>query len=571
MIYATERDAISRTPVTLVILTFDYCSNTFGAAPCTAAGTKCYNTYPTCKDKANYTKSSKDYKFTSIDAPLPFSAGERPYLDSINYAPTEIKTSLTVNARVDLVFVDEDDTDVGIDPYYADRTKPIPGTFWRKLIARNRNYKGRSVKIYEGFLGLAEGDYVQTWYGIIDNIKIDKDSVTIGCVDLLKKLSEIEVPAKLGLFLPSSISSAATQITLNSATAIDATGMIRIGDEIIGYGARSTVTHILSNCTRAEFQTIAEAHSEKAKVQQCRHFAPGNPFDHMVTILKTDAGISTDYIDEAAFTSCSTWPLVEPASFAALISEPISLDKLYYELVEMTDCKTWVAEDLKITICRNIGNEPARPYTTWTDDANIVYGSVNVDLNEQSRITRAAMYYDKDAIGDIEETSAYGRLAVTIDADAESSKEYNDLLEKKVFNRWFPSSANASTSIDMAAKYWTGRRVMNYRNALPIISLSVERKDADAKVGDYIMLHCDDLNQANGNDSTGKYQIVYRDFKGDKADYKLQKMPERKVCFIGSTTRAEGYTSASAAEKEYGYLGTTLGEMGNQDPAYFIW
>lgn len=571
MTYASELAAISRTPITLVVITLDYCSETFGAGACTAAGTKCYNTFPTCKDKANYARTTKDYKFTSIDAPLPFHTGERPYLETVNYAPTEIKTNLTVQARVDLVLADEPDTDAVMDPYYSDRTKPIPGTFWRKLLARNRNYKGRPVKVYEGFHGLAVGDFSQTWYGIIDNITIDKDSVTVSCVDILKKLSEIEVPTKLGLSLVADVTSDAVQMTINSATAIDSSGFVRIGDEIIGYGARSTVTHVLSDCTRAEFQTLAEEHNENAKVQQCRHYAPGPPFDHMLTILKTDGGISSDLIDEPAFTSCSTWPLAEPASFSALISDPIGLDKLYYELVELQDCKTWVGENLKITIARNIGNEPGRAYSTWRDGQNIIGGSVNVDLNEQSRITRAAMYYDKDGIGNLDETSAYGRLAVAIDADAESSKEYGDVIEKKVYNRWLPSSANASSSINMAAKYWTSRRVMHYRNALPIIKLSVERKDSDAKVGEYIMLHTDDLNQITGADSTGKYQVVYRDFQGSKAVYKLQKMPERRICFIGSSTRTKGYTSASDAEREYGYIGTTLGEMSNHDPAYFIW
>ena len=571
MSYATELTAINRTPITLAVITLDYCAETFGVGACTATGTECYNTFRTCKARAAYNKTTKDYKFTSADTPVPFRTGERPYLASVNYQPTEIKTSLTVNARVDLKLLDEEDTDIGIDPYYANRTS-IQGTYFKKLLARNPNYKGRPIKVYEGFAGLAEGDFVQTWYGIIDNIKMQGTEITIEGVDVLKKLSEVEVPTKRELKLMTDIDAAALQFTLNSATAIGTNGFIRIGDEIIGYGTLSTVSMIVSDCTRAEFGTGATNHSENDKIQECRYYAPGCPWkDHMLNMLKTDAGISTDYINEAAFTSASTWPLAESASYSAIISEPTKLSDLFYELVDLVDSRVWVAEDLKINVARVTGNRPSRTYTTWTDEANIILGSGAVDINEDSRITRASIYFDKVATGDDEKPAAYERLAVAIDANAESSKEYNDVLEKKSYCRWLQSSNNASTTIDHTAKNIVSRRIMNYRDALPIIEVSVERKDSDVKVGEYVHLDTDELLGITGDDSTGKYQVVYRDFGIDKTKYKLQKVPLRRVCFIGSTTRTQGYTSAANAELEYGYLSDSSGYMSDESEGYRIY
>ena len=569
MSYATELAAISRKPVTLAVITLDYCSLTFGVGLCTATGTPCYNTFRTCKDRVNYAKSTKDYKFTSADQPVPFRTGERPYLSSVNYHPTEIKTSLTVNARVDLKMIDEPDTDIGIDPYVGSRAS-VQGTFWKKLIARNPNYKGRSIKVYEGFEGLAEADFVQSWYGIIDNISLEGAAVTIEGVDVLKKLSEIEVPVKRDLYLTGDLDAVSLQLTLNSATAIGTNGFLRIGDEIIGYGTVSTLSMIVSDCTRAEFNTAATSHNTKDKVQECRYYPAGDPFTgHMLTMLKTDGGISTDYINEPAFTSASTWPIAEGIYYAAIISEPMKLNDLFYELVDLCDSRVWVAEDLKINISRVVGNRPSRPFTTWTDEANIILGSGAVDLNEESRITRASIYFDKYATGDDEKPAGYNRLAVAIDANAESSKEYNDLLEKKMFCRWMPSSANASTALDAAAKAWVSRRIMNYRDALPIIQVEVERKDSDSKVGEYIHLDTDELLMVTGADSTGRYQIISRDFGISKARYKLQKVPRRRIAYIQSGT--EGYTSASSAAQEHGFISDSSGYMSNEDEGYMIY
>jgi hypothetical protein len=36
-------------------MALDYCANTYGVSPCTAtAAQKCYNTYPTCRSRADY-------------------------------------------------------------------------------------------------------------------------------------------------------------------------------------------------------------------------------------------------------------------------------------------------------------------------------------------------------------------------------------------------------------------------------------------------------------------------------------------------------------------------------------
>lgn len=69
MSYDDHAHAMTRTPVTLVIITLDFCGRTFGVAPCTATGEPCYNTFHTCKDKNAYLKTTRDYEFSSTDVP----------------------------------------------------------------------------------------------------------------------------------------------------------------------------------------------------------------------------------------------------------------------------------------------------------------------------------------------------------------------------------------------------------------------------------------------------------------------------------------------------------------------
>jgi hypothetical protein len=103
-------------PVRLVYLHMDYCGNWFGTEPCLATGTPCFNTWKTCKYLSAFNNVGKTYKYSEVDAAVPFK-GVRPYVKSVRLLPTEIKTNLTVNARVSAVMVDEMDQDIDTDPY----------------------------------------------------------------------------------------------------------------------------------------------------------------------------------------------------------------------------------------------------------------------------------------------------------------------------------------------------------------------------------------------------------------------------------------------------------------------
>lgn len=570
--YAAEKAAISRTPITKVELDLDYCQNTFGTAPCTATGTpRCYNTFPTCKDKPHFTRGTKTYKLTSADAPLPFGSGERPYLKAVKYLPCEIKDSLTVNARITCEFHDEPDNDVGIDPYVTTRTSfpNIPGTFWRKLLARNPNYKGRQVRVYEGFAGVPEGEYVQMWVGTIDNITRSGDSVKVEVIDLLKNLDKIEIPPKLDIKLIANIDVSNTSMTLNTVEGLADSGYVRIGDEIIKYDTRNVGQNALQACTRGYFDTTAAAHNNNSKVQPVRYYPPANPFDILKEMLLTDAEIAAGYVDSTTFDAVRDWPGGE-IQFTAIISEPTKLGKLYFEIVDLLDCKSWVAENLKVTIARNLPNDPERTYLTLSDEQSIIDNSGSIDLNDKSRITRLLLYWDKSTLGKIDDVNEYNRLDIALDADAEGVNEYNETIEKKQFCRWIRSGLIQEEVLAEYILVTLARQLFRQRDARPLVAVDVELKDSGLLTGAFVRMDSDEMVNTDGTALAGQgFQIVKREMKGNKVSLKLAALPPERLGFIAPDTAAD-YDAATAVEKEYAYITDDTGLIDGA-PGYYIY
>ena len=66
--YLNTQLVMGRQPFQYVEIDLDYCANTAGVAPCTASQTgdaKCFNTYATCNDTANFNLTTKTLSFCS--------------------------------------------------------------------------------------------------------------------------------------------------------------------------------------------------------------------------------------------------------------------------------------------------------------------------------------------------------------------------------------------------------------------------------------------------------------------------------------------------------------------------
>jgi hypothetical protein len=585
--YEDALASVSRTPIDVCVVTLDWCANAFGVAPCTATGTPCYNTFPTCKDKANYSRTTKDYTFSTFGAPLPYRTGERPYITEIDYLPTQIDTTLTVSGRLKVYLTDEPDTDVGIDPYVSQRSS-VQGSFIKKWLARNPNYKGRMVKVYKGFLGLAFADFKLKGIGKIDTMTRgttggsgDSTSLCIECIDLLKDISNVQVPAAVTVKLVTDIDAVVTQFTVDDVSPLPAApGYVAIGtgttQEVIEYASLDAVANQLIGCTRGAFNTTVATHKASDKVQPCRYYPPDNPFTHLKTMLLDDAGIDPSYVDTAAFDFWRDWlPCGEPP-FSALITSPTTLATLYFEIDDLVDSRSWVAENLLITIARAVPNLPDRAYSPMSDDANIIGANPpTLDTNEASRITEVQLYWDLVQFQDMQKPASYNRLDIAVDSDAESDNEYGDQVPYVFYCRWLRPGAIPDDELQAFVTDYGGRYLIERRDASPLIEIDVELKDYEVSTGAYVTLVTDEVENPDGTPVSANFQVVARDpnynnNSTNSVHLTLQRANSR-VCFIADDN-APDYDSASPDEREYGYICEDDGTMNGSpdDKGYVI-
>lgn len=569
MSYATEAAKIDRTPCRMVELDIDQCQNTYGVSPCTATGSpgeECYNTYPTCQDRPNFTLGSHTLQFTSFDTALPF-AGPRPYLSDVSYTPTEIKDEITVSARTKLRLVDEPDTDIGIDPYVSTRAS-VQGTYWKKFLARNKNYYGRRSRVYDGFVGIDEGDFELRFSGTIDSIKIERGMVTVEVVDLLRSLADVETPEKVSIELNADIDDTTTSITLDGSDDLDASGYIRIDDEVIGYTSIGA-GNVLGGVTRAEAGTTSSEHDAGDKVEKVRRIGPENPFDILQGFL-SEAGVDSSDINTTSWDYWKVYPGGEP-DYAAWITEPITLKDLFWEIVRLIDCQVWYSEGQKIDIRRNFPNEVGRSESIITDAANIVDNSTNVDLNPSSRISLVVLRWDKDAIGEDDKVSSYGQTTVSVDSEAESANEYGKSAVEELRTRFVEFGFIGDEKLKQYVSSITNRRLWRRRDPLPIINLAVELKDAGIKTGDHVLLSTDELTDSDGNDlSNTVFQVLKRDDRGEQVMLRLRQVSTRKICIIATDGTAD-FDSATYEEKQQGFVSGDDGRMADFSDGYYIY
>lgn len=381
-----------------------------------------------------------------------------------------------------------------------------------------------------------ELSFMERFAGTIDNITLSKGKVTIEAVDLLSSLSDVTIAAEIEAELNADITATSVSLTLTDTDELtESTGYIKLSDEIIYYTAKNDTTNTLTTELqyRGMFDTTAAVHSEGDSVQPVYYFAPDHPHDHMDTLL-TLAEIDSR-MNTTAFADYRDFPGTA-VDFSAIIHEPTKASDLFWELVNFTNSVVWQDEAQQISIRKLLANEPGRSYGSINDTEHIVGGSSSADLNDKSRVTRVILYWDRTTLGDEDEVSSYQTIEIAIDADAESANEYNDEIEERLFCRWLRHGYEQDELVDEYAELLTKRRLMAKRDAQEIVTFKVELKDEGLKTGDSTKLTTDTLSEIDGTDLTAAaFMVIKRDpgkGKSNELEYKVKRMPKKKICFI---------------------------------------
>ncbi len=501
---------VGREPVQIVELVQPFCSHTFGSSPCTATGTKCFNTRASCADPDNFDKSSLSLFFSKGNVAERGVSGATyilPSLVSVSTTPTKINLSaanpdaqgLGNRSVVSITFADHPHTDRVVDPYVTSRGyDPFQrGSFWSKWMKRNKYRYAMTLRVYEGYAGQALSAMTKRSYILTGASGPDENGkVTLQGKDILARIEErkAQVPEASPGMLASGISDTATTLKVQAAVLddYDASGTLRIGDELVTYSAVSEVGTKLEFAVTARGTdgTTAESHDDDDTVQMCVRYTD-EPVEDIVEDLLDRGDVDSTYIDTTSFAD-------EPAdhltayTLSAVLSEPVAVTKLISELQEQCGFIIWWDERLakvKMKAVRGIDADPDR----LTDADDILKNSFSVWDVPKSRISQVWLYYNRRSqVGGFEPPD-FKNVKVQADLASESEDQFGESSVRKIRSRWLatgPQALNTSSKI-----------ISRYRDVPRMCRFQLDAKDRAFWVGDSIeishFLDVDEFGERN--------------------------------------------------------------------------
>lgn len=498
--------------VQLVEIVQPLCANIFGQAPCTASGTadlKCYNTRATCQDGANYALGDPLRLFFSRGHVAERGIDGAPYiipsLVSVSTSPTRINLAganpdaqgLGNRALCSITLADHQHTDRLVDPYVDGRSwNPLDrdrGTFWTRWMVRNRYRQNIIVKVYEGYAGQSLAEMTVRQYFLQSIAGPSNGRVTIQAKDVLAKIEERKAQAPIAspgeLYAAIDASQTSVEVAGALASEYDASGTLRIGDELMTYSAvASSANGITFSITdRGSDGTTAAAHDAEASVQQCLRYTSQLFYTILQDLLETYGGIDAAYLDTTGWqTEIDDFLLAYRLS--GLITEPTSVAQLVSELQEQALVYVWWDEraaKVKLKTIRGIEEEPP----AITDATNIIAGSVSFQEMPRQRASQVWIWYARDNfVRSVTDPKSYASLIVDADLASETAEQYGEKSIRKIFGRWLPTGALAETT--------ASKIIRRYVDTPSQIKFRLDAKDRVYWIGDVVAIsHYLDVDQ----------------------------------------------------------------------------
>ncbi|MGO6851589.1 hypothetical protein ACCS68_14435 [Rhizobium beringeri] len=491
MTYDTLRVKVGRRPVTVVELDLDSCARTYGVAPCTAAvgvtGTqKCFNTYGTCQDTANYSKTTKTYRFTSKSSFLPIGETVYPCIDSVSLAPVQIDAKgFSVSASVTVQLDDFPHHDRGVDPYPETRSYNAvgQGTFFGKLRGRNAYLENRVMRVMEGYVDDDRTIYSRTRTYFIDRMEgpdangnvriIGKDALRFADSEKAK------APAVSKGSLIADMNTTIDTLTLTpSGIGADYpdTGTVRIDDEIIRYGGRTG--DMLTGLTRGSDGSTVDTHDAASVVQLClRYTSASIPFI-LNDLFVNFAGLSAAYIPLTDWEEeNATW--LGSFTSTVLLTEPTGVKDLLQEIIASTGCDLWWDDiDAEVKFKVRARPLPSNLPPILNELEHFLAGSITVKDLPKERISQVVMYLSPTGAAIQLKPENFRSVSIQVDTTGEGVNAYGTSNARTILNRWV-------ASLQLADEIGI-RLLKRYKSTPRQVAFQIDAKDATLKTGDLV-------------------------------------------------------------------------------------
>lgn len=432
----------TREALTYLALTLEGCANTFGVAPCTASGSgdgKCFNTWATCQDQANFASTDNTIFFAMAAEYRPLGLEAIPAIQSLDYTPATINPGQDLGTRASLKVTFKDhptpDTGMGGDPYHAERSyNPYErGSFWPKFRARHPYLRGEVLQWYQGFVGDDLADMERRTF-IVESFDGPREdgSYTLVAHDMLKMLDgdRAQAPFVSAGRLLADITDVQTSAVLTPSgigSSYPANGYLAIGgNEVVSFSRSSDNLTI----TRAQLGSKASAHKAADKVQVVLDYVSEDPADIIRDLMVNFANVDPVYIPLEEWQAETAAYLKR--NYTGTIVEPTPVAQLIAELMRDCGLSIWwddLSELIRLRVLRPIPTDSA----TY-DETLMVKKSITISEQQNKRVSQVWVSYGQIDPTQEDASSNYRATYAQIEAEAEAN--YGQSKIEKVASRW---------------------------------------------------------------------------------------------------------------------------------------
>ena len=526
------------------------------------------------------------YKFCSARAPHPAGMNNiPPCVNDVNIAPAKVDAAGGIGARTSASISMDDFPSSdrnNIDPYLTDRTyDPLEiGLFFTRWRARNANYENYLCRVLSGYI---ENNEFSAANFEIRNYILASMTATGGKAGFTFKDPMYLISNKKALAPVPSQGKLQADITNVQATLVvelpagvsvdneyDLSGFVKVRKENMAY--TRTLTSTTLNITRAQYNTIAEAHSLGDTVQRCLLYS-GNSVDVVQADLMTKyAFMPAIYIPSGAWFAEADIYL--PSNPERLITDPTPVPSLIAQL-----CETWTHKFFWNDRARQIEMVAIKAPPTGgsneiNNDKNLLELAVK-DKPEMQLSTIFVMYGQFDPTKKVDEKDNYQVTAARINTDA--IVRYDSNNSKTIYAPWI-SDNNGAAARRVATIF--GRRF----GIIPReVSFALEDKDSSLWIGDVVSVSHPDICDFNGNNLLTPFEVTQaaegdtytyqaleynydKELANDEAlgietvDYNIN---ETNINLLSDFTAIYGAPDASTVARFIVYSGVVIGSTSN--------
>lgn len=572
------QNTVGREPIMLVQIDQDICANVFGIAPCTASGlSKCFNTRQTCQDPQNYIKDVLTLSFSNPVVNLPADLPIIPSLRSGSTLATEINPSfanqnasaLGKRATARLVFQDHPHSDFRVDPYVDERPyNPFEkSTFWAKWLARNPYHHNRPIRVFDGYIDQSLEEMRVRHY-LIDSITVPDSSgmVEVTAKDPLKLVEkeQAQIPqASTGRLITPIATTTQDTFAVDRALLADydASGYVRLGDEIIEYEFITEADNILTfnNCTRGEFGSQPQEHDVNTSVQKTIYYENQTLWSGIRSLLVDFCDIDPAYIEDDEWEAENDQFLAQ-FSFTSVLSVPTSVFSVLNQLTEQLPFYIYWNERTNY-----IEYKASRYYSgdiPLLTESEIIAGSFSTATNPRDRISQVWVYHSPRDWTKTE-TVNFKQIEVNVNLELEGPDFYDEKRIRVIESFWLTGAQSVNL---------TGR-LLRFNSETPLyVSLSVDAKDGSLWVGDVVDIEHRSIVDQFGSNLISRYLLysATEGINGTTFDYSFIKVSSTAIITgFYLDDDAPQYEDATSEEKSNGaWYANELGQLPEFENGY---